>query len=94
MGPLGHCLLTLPYLLIHSPQLVWFLFFLPLSFGVNIGACKGFGKCRSEGWEADPGTSQSFPFARAIRGAAPSLVVCPSAPGTAAKDVSGFVTWL
>lgn len=27
MGPLGHCLLTLPYLLIHLPQLLWFLLF-------------------------------------------------------------------
>lgn len=44
MGPLGHCLLTLPYLLIHLPQLLWFPSPPPppLSFGVNVGVTRAF----------------------------------------------------
>jgi len=48
-------------------------------------------KGRVPGW---PWSLPILSLCRALTGAAPSPVVCPSVPETTTKDVSGFVTWL
>lgn len=92
MGPLGHCLLTLPHLLIHPPQLLGFLvvfFFPPALFRSKCWCCKGENSAERK----DAGLTQVPPHPSPFQSPNGS---CPLSSGVSfsVRDISGFVRWL